>query len=97
MLNKKLIFALIIPVLLFLAGTSYWYEETHKPVLKVNVGYANATYIIRNPYSGESVRMNNTTNVITIVNNGKGIIDLHVHQIGFTIIGGVGFPLVFFF
>jgi len=90
------IFALVISVLIVLAGTSYWYEETHKPVLKVNVGYANATYIIRNPYSGENVRMNNTTNVITTINNGEGIIDLHVHQIGFYVSGGVGFPLEFY-
>ena len=86
MLNKKVIIALIISVLIVLAGTSYWYKQIHKPVLKVNVGYANATYVIK-PYSGEDVLLDNTTNVITTINNGEGIIDLHVQPTGYFVEG----------
>lgn len=63
---------------MFLAGTSYWYEETHKPVLKVNVGYANATYVINIPIPDNATHIENITNATTIINDGSGIIDLEV-------------------
>jgi len=78
MLNKKVIIALLISLLIVFSGTSYWYEETHKPVLKVNVGYANATYVINIPIPDNVTHIENITNATTIINDGSGIIDLEV-------------------
>jgi len=93
MLNKKGVIASIIPVLIVLAGSFYWYEQPSQPALKVNVGYANATYVIR-PYYGEDVMLDNTTNVITTINNGEGIIDLHVHPTGYFVLGSGDFDFI---
>ncbi len=78
MLNKKVVIASIIPVLLVLAGTSFWYQQTSQPVLKVNVGYANATYIINIPIPDNVTHIENITNATTIINDGNGVIDLEV-------------------